>query len=378
MEVQPSRLRRIESVWVTIILVFIIVASFFAANLLASRVGPARTLSGDHVNVPVYCNQGQYLADHRCVEGCPIGYGPGRWFVLSPPTSSSFGPCMKSDGTPVSIYDLVGLQVSSDGFTSYYIISDVPLMKVSVSNDDRLAYWTLNVSPVVLDTLPTVLSLPSVRTEIGTVGDQVSTLKILRIDTASVTGNQSTLYPLGFCCRTVTLHVGDDVGVACEGLSVKIAWIDSPDQKVGFTVVQSSSPTGGCPICLSGDTGIDTPAGAVNVKILKVGMIVWTVDGHGIRVPAPIVRIGSVQVPPTHEMVHLILADGRELYASPGHPTTDGTTLGQLRVGDLLDGSKVTIAQLTPYNQPYTYDLLPSGPTGFYWANGILIASTLK
>src|SRR3989442_783087 len=27
--------------------------------------------------------------------------------------------------------------------------------------------------------------------------------------------------------------------------------------------------------------------------------------------------------------------------------------------------------------QPYTYDLLPSGDTGFYWANGILVGSTL-
>jgi hypothetical protein len=376
MEAQPSR-PRIQSVWITITLIVIIAGSFFAANLLSSNAAPAGTVSVDHVNVPVYCTQGQYLADHHCVEGCPIGYGPGQEFVLSPPTSSSFGPCMKADGTPVSIYDLVGLQVSSDnGLTSYYVISDNPISRVLVSNDDRLASWTLNVSSTALDTIRTVLSIPSVRTEIATVGDQVSTLKILQINPASVTGNQSTLYPLATCCRTVTLHVGDDVGVACLGLSVKIAWIDSQDQKVGFTVVQSS-PTG-CPICLSGDTSIDTPAGAVNVKSLKVGMIVWTVDGLGIRVASPIIQLSQVPVPPTHEMVHLILADGRELYASPGHPTTDGRTLSQLRVGDLLDGSKVTLAQLTLYNQPYTYDLLPSGPKGFYWANGILIASTLK
>jgi hypothetical protein len=77
-------------------------------------------------------------------------------------------------------------------------------------------------------------------------------------------------------------------------------------------------------------------------------------------------------------MVHLILKDGRELYASPGHPTTDGRKLGQLKVGDSLDGSVVMVAQLVPYNQSHTYDLLPAGDTGFYWANGILIASTLK
>ena len=73
-----------------------------------------------------------------------------------------------------------------------------------------------------------------------------------------------------------------------------------------------------------------------------------------------------------------MLRDGRELYASPGHPTTDGRQLGQLKVSDLLDGSVVIVAQLVPYNQSYTYDLLPRSDTGFYWANGILIASSLK
>jgi hypothetical protein len=33
--------------------------------------------------------------------------------------------------------------------------------------------------------------------------------------------------------------------------------------------------------------------------------------------------------------------------------------------------------ELFPYDHPATYDLLPSGATGFYWADGILIGSTL-
>jgi len=111
---------------------------------------------------------------------------------------------------------------------------------------------------------------------------------------------------------------------------------------------------------------------------LAVGMTVWTMNQEGERVSAPIIRVSKTPVPATHMMVHLMLRDGRELYASPGHPTTDGRQLGQLKVGDLLDGSVVMVAQLVPYNQSYTYDLLPRGDTGFYWANGILIASTLK
>ena len=76
-------------------------------------------------------------------------------------------------------------------------------------------------------------------------------------------------------------------------------------------------------------------------------------------------------------MVHILLNDGRELWASAGHPTADGRRLGDLKVGDLLDGARVTLAERIPYNGIATYDILPSGGTGFYWANGILLSSTL-
>jgi hypothetical protein len=76
-------------------------------------------------------------------------------------------------------------------------------------------------------------------------------------------------------------------------------------------------------------------------------------------------------------MVHLRLADGRELLASPGHRAADGRPLGSLVVGDGLDGSTITLWELVPYAGGRTYDLLPAGPTGQYWANGILLSSTL-
>ena len=284
---------------------------------------------------------------------------------------------MSADGMPYSIFDLVELQVSPDnGLSTYSVISDVPLEKVPVIGDSARAYWTLKVSQRALAELVTLPIVPSVRTEVVGIGDRAASLLILSINPDSVTGNLSTLYPLGWCCRTVTIHVGDDVGVSCEGLSEILTWIDYGTQLAGFTVHQTQG--GPCPICLSGDTNIATPTGYVNVKDLKVGMTVWTMDQYGMRVAAPIIKVGSIAVATTHQMVHLVLADGRQLYASPGHPTTDGRTVGQLKVGDLYDGSTVTLAQLTPYNQAYTYDLLPAGPTGFYWANGVLIASTLR
>jgi len=74
----------------------------------------------------------------------------------------------------------------------------------------------------------------------------------------------------------------------------------------------------------------------------------------------------------------LVLADGRELWGSPGHPLADGRPVGQLRPGNLLDGVKILSTSRVLYGQPATYDLLPAGPTGMYWANGILMSSTLK
>ena len=50
----------------------------------------------------------------------------------------------------------------------------------------------------------------------------------------------------------------------------------------------------------------------------------------------------------------------------------------ELQAGDALDGSTITRWELVPYTEVRTYDLLPAGATGYYWANGILLASTLS
>jgi hypothetical protein len=73
-----------------------------------------------------------------------------------------------------------------------------------------------------------------------------------------------------------------------------------------------------------------------------------------------------------------VLADGRELLVSPGHRTADGRPVGALRAGDDVDGSTVTRWELVSYAGGRTYDLLPAGATGHYWANGILLSSTLS
>ena len=110
---------------------------------------------------------------------------------------------------------------------------------------------------------------------------------------------------------------------------------------------------------------------------MKPGMVVWTATSSGQRVANAVIEVGSIQAPAGHLMVHLVLADNRELLASPGHRTADGRALGSLAAGDALDGSTIKLWELVPYSGDRTYDLLPAGATGTYWANGILLSSTL-
>jgi hypothetical protein len=148
----------------------------------------------------------------------------------------------------------------------------------------------------------------------------------------------------------------------------------------GVVNIASRTPTGPkmCPICLAAATLIATPDGPVLVTDVHAGMVVWSDSADGTRIAQPVVEVGSMAVPEGHLMVHLLLADGRDLLVSPGHQTTDGRPAGTLKAGDLLDGSTVTRWELVPYQGARTYDLLPAGPTGHYWANGILLSSTLK
>jgi hypothetical protein len=146
----------------------------------------------------------------------------------------------------------------------------------------------------------------------------------------------------------------------------------------GKITVQKRTPSiATCPICLAIGTLIDTPAGPLPVQDLHIGMPVWTLDKSGTRLAQPL-RVSRTVVPPDHQVVHLVLDDGRELWVSPGHPTADGRRVGQLQVGDSLDGAKVLSADRVPYAGLATYDLLPAGDTGFYWADDILLASTLS
>jgi hypothetical protein len=116
----------------------------------------------------------------------------------------------------------------------------------------------------------------------------------------------------------------------------------------------------------------------VAVEDLRPGTLVWTVDAAGKRIAQPVIRLGKTIVPASHRFVHLVLEDGREVWVSPGHPAADGRAVGQLKPGDRLDGSEIRSVEREAYPSAATYDLLPAEETGLYWANGILLASSLK
>ena len=117
---------------------------------------------------------------------------------------------------------------------------------------------------------------------------------------------------------------------------------------------------------------------SVAVEALVAGMLVWSTDERGARVAVPIVRVGSTPAPPSHALVVLALADGREVTASAGHPTADGRLLGVLDAGDALDGSRVIAVHRRPYGDAHTFDLLPASASRAYWSDGVLLTSTLR
>lgn len=133
-----------------------------------------------------------------------------------------------------------------------------------------------------------------------------------------------------------------------------------------------------CPICLSKGTLIDTPEGQIPVEKLTEGMMVWSVDCCGNRISIKIAEIASTPVSADFEFTKIRLSDGRSVTASPGHPAAQGKTLSGYQVGDTLDGATVIDIEYITIGDTATYDILPSGTTGEYWANGILLKSTLR
>ena len=131
----------------------------------------------------------------------------------------------------------------------------------------------------------------------------------------------------------------------------------------------------GCPVplCLSPDTRIKTPGIQKRIADIMVGDKVITETGEIVKVKE------TVQVEAKkHKILKVTFNDTTVLEVSPGHPIGDGEEFNDLRVGSYLDGRMVISIKKVPYNYKYTYDILPDSKSGKYYANGILVGSTLK
>jgi hypothetical protein len=155
----------------------------------------------------------------------------------------------------------------------------------------------------------------------------------------------------------------------------------------------ANDPCGGCTTCQSVEsdgvhcghcmclcaapwTPIETPDGPRAISELRVGDLVYSMD-HGAMVVVPIARAGRRPVA-HHAVARIALANGAVLEISGTHPTADGRTLDGLQPGDRLGDETVVSVETEPYDEPFTYDILPASDSGAYFAAGALIGSTLR
>ncbi len=178
------------------------------------------------------------------------------------------------------------------------------------------------------------------------------------------------------CCGQTELNQGYE---CLQGCGAPVARENDPTPPLScLNPTQAySRKTFGCPICLASNTYISTPQGSVKVTNLKVGMLVWSVDKEGNKIAEPILRLSKTRVPQNHHVTHLVLSDGRKLDVSPNHPDVNSKPVSLLQPGDIYDKSVVMENTLITYWDDYTYDLLPDSETGFYFANGVLLGSSL-
>jgi hypothetical protein len=128
-------------------------------------------------------------------------------------------------------------------------------------------------------------------------------------------------------------------------------------------------------VCAAAWSPVATPNGARRIADLRVGDLVYTVD-HGERVAAPIARVNRRAVS-RHALVRVTLASGVVVEMSGGHPTAEGRRFDALSVGQRLGAAEIMSLETVPYDEPFTYDILPASDTGTYFVGDAQVGSTL-
>lgn len=234
----------------------------------------------------------------------------------------------------------------------------------------------INVSSVEIISKPAPLPPPSGGRVILREGERNGPFLLQKVYTDYVTGLAFREYPVAVDNGTsITLYVDDSVSNGCTETLTLIS-VDVAAKTATFD--KETDYNRPCPICLSEGTLIDTPEGQIAVENIKTGTKVWTTNLLGEKISTEILMVSKSLAPVGHEMQKIILEDGRTLEVSPLHPTADGRFAFTLKAGEASEGSKIISNERLAYSRKFTYDILPAGDAGTYWANGILIGSTLK
>lgn len=180
--------------------------------------------------------------------------------------------------------------------------------------------------------------------------------------TATCTGGESCCGAQ--CCATGQICCDPQGPVSTEPTCV------TPDER-------GTCPVGCAPLCMCAapDTPIATPDGERPIASLRVGDLVFSVDGDAV-VAVPIVATHQTPVS-DHRVVRVTLDNGVTLEITGGHPTADGRTFADLFAGSRLGDLSIAAVEEVPYAHPFTYDILPGSSSGTYFAGGALIGSTL-
>jgi hypothetical protein len=154
----------------------------------------------------------------------------------------------------------------------------------------------------------------------------------------------------------------------------------------------TKDPCGGCTTCQSVEadgihcgncmcvcsapwTLIDTPDGPRRIADLRAGDLVYSVH-RGRKTAVPLARVGRRAVF-GHAVVRVTLQGGAVIEMSGGHPTADGRSFRDLAAGERLGDALIVGVESVPYDEPFTYDILPASDSGTYFSNGAWLGSTM-
>jgi hypothetical protein len=127
--------------------------------------------------------------------------------------------------------------------------------------------------------------------------------------------------------------------------------------------------------CTSPDTAIATATGNREIRDVRVGDFVYSVHEQAIAL-VPVLRVHRIPVI-DHHVLRVEFVNGASFEISATHPTASGMPLSAFGVGDELMGERIARITRIPYRHAYTYDILPDSDTGTYFADGVLMGSTL-